>query len=365
MPDHPPTSAPTSTCWSSAPASPASTSCTAPARPASPCSCSRPAAASAAPGSGTATPARGSTPRATRTATCSPRSCSTSGSGRSTSPAKPETERYLNHVVDRFDLRRHMRFDAAGHRRPCTTSRRARGRSTARRRHRRSGPGSSIAATGVLSVPYIPDVPGRDDFRRRCSTTPVGGRPSRSTSPASGSRSSARRRAACRWSRRSSTTSPRSPCTSAPPTGARRSTTGRSRPRSRRSCGPTSRTLRETLNTSLSGFAHPVNTRAAFDDSADGAAGVLREDVEQPGLHEAHEQLLRPAVQRGRERRVVRVHRRQDPRHRARPRDRRAADPEGPSVRREAAAVRRPATSRRSTTRRCRSSISGRRRSCG
>src|SRR5215211_7105190 len=25
---------------------------------------------------------------------------------------QPETERYLNHVVDRFDLRRHMRFDA-------------------------------------------------------------------------------------------------------------------------------------------------------------------------------------------------------------------------------------------------------------
>ena len=28
---------------------------------------------------------------------------------------QPETERYLNHVVDRFDLRRHMRFDAHGH----------------------------------------------------------------------------------------------------------------------------------------------------------------------------------------------------------------------------------------------------------
>ena len=26
--------------------------------------------------------------------------------------AQPETERYLNHVVDRFDLRRHMQFDA-------------------------------------------------------------------------------------------------------------------------------------------------------------------------------------------------------------------------------------------------------------
>jgi len=25
---------------------------------------------------------------------------------------QPETERYLNHVVDRFDLRRHIRFDA-------------------------------------------------------------------------------------------------------------------------------------------------------------------------------------------------------------------------------------------------------------
>src|SRR6476660_3550528 len=27
--------------------------------------------------------------------------------------AQPETERYLNHVVDRFDLRRHMRFGTA------------------------------------------------------------------------------------------------------------------------------------------------------------------------------------------------------------------------------------------------------------
>src|SRR5215207_1918032 len=27
--------------------------------------------------------------------------------------AQPETERYLNHVVDRFDLRRHMRFGAS------------------------------------------------------------------------------------------------------------------------------------------------------------------------------------------------------------------------------------------------------------
>ena len=80
---------PTSTCWSSAPASPASTSCTGPSRPGSRRPCSRPATASAAPGTGTATPGPGSTRRATPTPTSSPRSCSTSGSGRSTSPSSP------------------------------------------------------------------------------------------------------------------------------------------------------------------------------------------------------------------------------------------------------------------------------------
>jgi hypothetical protein len=63
------------------------------------------------------------------------------------------------------------------------------------------------------------------------------------------------------------------------------------------------------LNTSLSGFA-PVNRRA-FDDSEAERRAMLK--LEQPGLHEAHEQLLRPALQRGGERRVVRVHRREDP----------------------------------------------------
>src|SRR5215212_8818362 len=74
----------------------------------------------------------------------------------------PEIERYLNPVVDKFDLRRDMRFDAA------VTSAvwddatgtwdvtvadgaRCRGRFL-------------VAATGVLSVPYTPDIPGRDDF---------------------------------------------------------------------------------------------------------------------------------------------------------------------------------------------------------
>jgi cation diffusion facilitator CzcD-associated flavoprotein CzcO len=76
---------------------------------------------------------------------------------------QPDTERYLNHVVDRFDLRRHMYFGA---------------RVTSAGYDEHSGKwtvavddGTTfrsqflVAATGILSVPYFPDVPGRDEFR--------------------------------------------------------------------------------------------------------------------------------------------------------------------------------------------------------
>jgi cation diffusion facilitator CzcD-associated flavoprotein CzcO len=75
---------------------------------------------------------------------------------------QPEIERYLNHVVDRFDLRRHMRFGQ---------------RVTSAVWHEASGSwlvgtdaGLSVrarflvTATGVLSVPHVPDIPGRDRF---------------------------------------------------------------------------------------------------------------------------------------------------------------------------------------------------------
>ena len=75
---------------------------------------------------------------------------------------QPEIERYLNHVVDRFDLRRHMRFGArvtsATYDERSSTwvvvtaeGREARGRFL-------------VATTGILSVPYFPDVPGRESF---------------------------------------------------------------------------------------------------------------------------------------------------------------------------------------------------------
>ena len=108
---------------------------------------------------------------------------------------QPEIERYLNHVVDRFDLRRHMRFgarvtsavyDEASGTWTVATSRGSEYRTR-----------FLVTATGVLSVPYFPTCRGARTFAASPST-PGGGRPSRSTSPGSGSRSSAPDRAASR-----------------------------------------------------------------------------------------------------------------------------------------------------------------------
>ncbi len=77
--------------------------------------------------------------------------------------AQPETERYLNHVVDRFDLRRHMRFGARV--KSATydeTSARWTVQTTEGDVYRAR---YFVAATGVLSIPYFPDVPGREQFR--------------------------------------------------------------------------------------------------------------------------------------------------------------------------------------------------------
>ncbi|MGW3291792.1 flavin-containing monooxygenase [Streptomyces sp. NPDC001002] len=76
---------------------------------------------------------------------------------------QPEIERYFNHVVDRFDLRRHMVFDAKV---TSAVFDEATGVWTVttddgtehRARH-------VVAATGILSVPFVPDIPGRADFR--------------------------------------------------------------------------------------------------------------------------------------------------------------------------------------------------------
>ena len=66
-------------------------------------------------------------------------------------------------MVDRFDLRRHIRFDAevtsAVYDESSGTWTVTIGDGTEFRAR------FLVAATGVLSVPYFPDVPGREDFR--------------------------------------------------------------------------------------------------------------------------------------------------------------------------------------------------------
>jgi cation diffusion facilitator CzcD-associated flavoprotein CzcO len=76
--------------------------------------------------------------------------------------AQPETERYVNHVVDRFDLRRSIRFGslvvaATWDEATRTWTTRTEDGHTVRSTY-------LVSTTGVLSVPSYPDVPGRELF---------------------------------------------------------------------------------------------------------------------------------------------------------------------------------------------------------
>uniref|UniRef100_A0AAU3H5E7 NAD(P)/FAD-dependent oxidoreductase n=1 Tax=Streptomyces sp. NBC_01401 TaxID=2903854 RepID=A0AAU3H5E7_9ACTN len=76
---------------------------------------------------------------------------------------QPEIERYFNHVVDRFDLRSDIVFGtrvtaATFDEQSGTWGVTAADGATFRARF-------VVAATGVLSVPFIPDIPGRTDFK--------------------------------------------------------------------------------------------------------------------------------------------------------------------------------------------------------
>ncbi|MFE2068681.1 flavin-containing monooxygenase [Streptomyces sp. NPDC059467] len=76
---------------------------------------------------------------------------------------QPEIERYFNYVVDRFDLRRDIVFNAkvasaVFHEPTGTWTVTAENGTTVRSRF-------VVAATGNLSVPFIPPIKGREDFR--------------------------------------------------------------------------------------------------------------------------------------------------------------------------------------------------------
>ena len=110
---------------------------------------------------------------------------------------QPENERYFNYVADKFDLRRHIRFNT-GSPRPCGMSPRRPG--WCRRTGTAPGPATwspRPACCRSRSFPASRD--GTASAARR--TTPACGRRPRWTSRASGSPSSAPDRAVCRSSR--------------------------------------------------------------------------------------------------------------------------------------------------------------------
>lgn len=176
---------------------------------------------------------------------------------------QPEIERYLNHVVDRFDLRRHMRFGA---RVESAVFDESEGLWSVRTGESELRARFVVAATGVLSVPYFPDVPGRDEFRGESfhtglwPTTPVDFAGKRVAVIGTGSSgvqivpAIARDVASLTVYQRTANWC--TPLNNAPIT---RDEQVRLR--------ADFESLRETLNTSIHGFHHPTCDRTAFADS--------------------------------------------------------------------------------------------------
>jgi cation diffusion facilitator CzcD-associated flavoprotein CzcO len=176
---------------------------------------------------------------------------------------QPEIERYLNHVVDRFDLRRHMRFGAA-----VTSA--SYGESGGlwtvvtddgtRRRTR-----FLVAATGVLSVPFFPDVPGRTEFAgeshhtARWPTSPVDFTDKRVAVVGTGS-SGVQVVPAIAGQVASLTVYQRSANWCTPLNNRPITPDEQARLRAEFDA------MCETLNTSPSGFLHPAHDRQTFDD---------------------------------------------------------------------------------------------------
>ena len=157
----------TSTSWSSAPASPASTCCTACAAWASRRACSRPADDVGGTWYWNRYPgARCDIPSIDYSYSFDPRARAASGSGPRSTPRSPRSSRYADHVADKYDLRRDIRFSTR-----VSSGRRG----TRPRRAGTCAPSDGdeitcrfyVMATGCLSLPKTPDIAGRRPLRRR------------------------------------------------------------------------------------------------------------------------------------------------------------------------------------------------------
>jgi cation diffusion facilitator CzcD-associated flavoprotein CzcO len=194
---------------------------------------------------------------------------------------QPEIERYLNHVVDRFDLRRHMRFGAkltsAVYNEASEMWTLVAADGTELRTQ------FLIAATGVLSVPYFPDVPGRGDFQGESyhtgmwPPTPVDFADKRVAVIGTGSSgvqvipSIAAEVASLTVYQRTANWC--TPLNNAPITPEEQD---RLRAEFEAMC--------ETLNTSPSGFLHPAHDRETFDDSTDERLAFFEKMWNSPGF---------------------------------------------------------------------------------
>jgi cation diffusion facilitator CzcD-associated flavoprotein CzcO len=194
---------------------------------------------------------------------------------------QPEIERYLNHVVDRFDLRSLITFDA-----PVTAAawddptgtwtvtvaddERLRARFL-------------VAATGVLSVPYVPEIPGRVAFAGeqhhtgRWPTTPVDLAGKRVAVVGTGS-SGVQLIPAIVDEVASLTVYQRTPnwCTplnNSPIT-----------PEEQAQLRADFEQLRETLNTSMHGFHHVAHDRATRDDTPEEQRAFYERMWHSPGF---------------------------------------------------------------------------------
>ncbi len=194
---------------------------------------------------------------------------------------QPEIERYLNHVVDRFGLRCHMRFgtkvtsavydESSGTWAVVTDD----------------GTGIRtrflVAATGVLSVPYLPDIPGRERFRGvqhhtgRWPAEPVDVTGKRVA--VIGTSSSGVQVVAAIADEVASLTVYQRTANWCTPLN-NRPITAEEQVQLRADFEQ----LREVLNTSIHGFHHPVNTRCAFDDSPEERQAFFEEMWASPGF---------------------------------------------------------------------------------
>ncbi|WP_433710308.1 flavin-containing monooxygenase [Nocardia sp. CA-084685] len=194
---------------------------------------------------------------------------------------QPENERYFNFVVDRFDLRRHIRFGA---RVIAAEFDESAGIWTVRtddgaEHHARF----LIAATGVLSVPFIPEVPGCESFggqqhhTGRWPKTPVDFTGKRVAIIGTGS-SGVQIVPAIADQVAALTVYQRTPDWCTPLNNAPLT------PQERAEIKADFERIRETLNTSPSGFLHDLPSRFSTDDTAEQRQAFFEKMWNSPGF---------------------------------------------------------------------------------